>query len=566
MQSAQKLTHQGHRISFPATKLLTSEQWLVGAHIITAFVALSLGIFLGPFQVFRRAPMLKLPIPFFSYYYEALTVHGVVNALVFTTFFIVGFSYFVVQRSLQREIWRPKLAWGAYWTMLIGMLMTLYAILSGQANVLYTFYPSMLAHPLFYLGLTLVIVGTWIVTAILFMTYYAWRRESGPSERVPLAVFATLTNYTMWCVATLGVAIEVLFMLLPLSLGFVSTTDPQTARALFWFFGHPLVYFWLIPAYISWYTMLPKQTNSKLFSDPLARVAFILLLIFSIPVGVHHMYVDPGVSQVMKVVQWIFTFAVAIPSFLTIFNIGAVLERAGRLRGATGRIDWMWKQDWWNPIVAAQLVGMLMFVVGGISGIVNASLTLNIALHNTSWIPAHFHTTLGGAVTMTFIGIAYWLIPMVTGKQLYSNKMALVQIYTSFVGMLSFGFTYSQAGLLGVPRRTDLGSAPYINAEAVPYLNASVIGGVLLLISSILLFANLLLSIFASNTAYAEAPPIDTKVESESPMFLERWGFWLVVVIVLCIVAWGPVFLETVDFASTFNAPVYRPEVPMPIK
>ncbi|MFM7678704.1 MAG: hypothetical protein ACKO83_07615, partial [Roseiflexaceae bacterium] len=102
MQSAQKLAHQGHRISFPATKLLTSEQWLVGAHIITAFVALSLGIFLGPFQVFRRAPMLKLPIPFFSYYYEALTVHGVVNALVFTTFFIVGFSYFVVQRSLQR--------------------------------------------------------------------------------------------------------------------------------------------------------------------------------------------------------------------------------------------------------------------------------------------------------------------------------------------------------------------------------------------------------------------------------------------------------------------------------
>lgn len=566
MQSAQKLPRQGNSASFPATSLLSSEQWLVGTHIITAFVALSLGIFLGPFQVFRRAPMLKLPIPFFSYYYEALTVHGVVNALVFTTFFIVGFSYFVVQRSLQREIWKPKLAWAAYWIMIVGMLMTIYAILSGQANVLYTFYPSLIAHPLFYLGLTLVIIGTWISTAILFMTYYAWRREAGASERVPLAVFATLTNFTMWCVATLGVAIEVLFMLLPASLGLVKTTDPQTARALFWFFGHPLVYFWLIPAYISWYTMLPKQTNSKLFSDPLARVAFILLLIFSIPVGVHHMYVDPGVSEVMKVVQWIFTFAVAIPSFLTIFNIGAVLERAGRKRGATGSLDWLWKQDWWNPIVAAQLVGMMMFVVGGISGIVNASLTLNIALHNTSWIPAHFHTTLGGAVTMTFIGIAYWLIPMITGKKLYSKNMALAQIYTWFVGMMSFGFTYSQAGLLGVPRRTDLGSAPYVNAEAVPYLNAAVIGGVLLLISSVLLFANLLMTVFVSKEAYAEAAPIDTHVESESPLFLERWGFWLAVVVVLCIVAWGPVFLETVNFSTTFNAPIYKPEVPMPIK
>lgn len=93
--------------------------------------------------------------------------------------------------------------------------------------------------------------------------------------------------------------------------------------------------------------------------EPKGTLTFVVLLIFSIPVGVHHMYVDPGVSEVMKVVQWVFTFAVAIPSFLTMFNIGAVLERAGRKRGATGRIDWMWKQDWWNPVVAAQLVGRL---------------------------------------------------------------------------------------------------------------------------------------------------------------------------------------------------------------
>jgi cytochrome c oxidase subunit 1 len=208
---------------------------------------------------------------------------------------------------------------------------------------------------------------------------------------------------------------------------------------------------------------------------------------------------------------------------------------------------------------------MLMFVVGGVSGIINASLTLNVALHNTSWIPAHFHMTLAGAVTMTFIGILYWLLPMIRGRALYSTKVALWQIYTWFVGMLIFGYTYGEAGILGVPRRTDLGSASYVNAEAVPYLNGAAIGGVLLLISSSLLFVNILGTLFLSKEPVSGEAPIDTHVESKSPMILERWGFWLIVVLVLVVLAWGPVFLETVNFTSGFNVQGFKPEAPIPL-
>ncbi len=562
MQNAQSA--RPGAISFPKVGLLTSEQWLIGAHIITALVALSFGIFLGPFQVFRRAPALEWDIPVFSYYYQALTVHGVMNALFFTTFFIVGFSYFVTTRSLQRDMWSPKLAWTAYWSMLLGIVLVLYALITNQANVLYTFYPSMVAHPTFYLGLVLLVVGTWIVTGNLFMTYSQWRKEH-PGERVPLAVYATLVNFVVWTVSSIGVAIEVLFMLLPLSLGLVNTTDPQTARALFWFFGHPLVYFWLLPAYTSWYTMLPKQTNSKILSDPLARVAFMLFMIFSIPVGVHHMFTDPGVSAVMKGIHTVFTFVVALPSFLTAFNIGAMLERSGRQRGATGLFDWLWKQDWKDPIIAAQLSGMILFLGGGFSGIINASLTLNIALHNTSWIPAHFHQTLAGAVTMTYFGILYWLLPMIRGRKLYSKKVALWQVYTWLAGMATFGHAYGAAGILGVPRRTDLGAAPYVNEAAVSYLNYSIIAGVLLLISSVLLFINIFGTLFFSKEVDATEPPIDTVAKTNSPMFLERWKFWLGVVLILTLFAWGPVFVETVDFANGFNAPGHRPESVTPL-
>ncbi len=131
--------------------------------------------------------------------------------------------------------------------------------------------------------------------------------------------------------------------------------------------------------------------------------------------------------------------------------------------------------------------------------------------------------------------------------------------------MLIFGYTYGEAGILGVPRRTDLGSASYVNAEAVPYLNGAVIGGVLLLISSSLLFVNILGTLFLSKEPVSGEAPIDTHVESKSPMILERWGFWLIVVLVLVVLAWGPVFLETVNFISGFNVQGFKPEAPIPL-
>jgi len=359
MQAAQSpsTSVQGSvKLQFPALSALKSEVALIGVHLAVALSALALGIVLGPFQTFRRAPELQWEIPVFTYYYQALTLHGVLNALVFTTFFIVGFSYFVTQRALERPLVAPKLAWVAFWLMLVGLLLAAFAILTGQANVLYTFYAPMIAHPFFYLGLTLVIVGSWLAALVVALTFRAWRKEN-PNRATPLSVFSLLCNYFMWFTATLGVAVEVLFFLLPLSLGIVQTTDAQVTRILFWFFGHPLVYFWLIPAYTSWYTMLPKQYGVTVFSDGLARIAFLMIMIFAIPIGVHHLFADPGISVVAKALHSLLTFVVAVPSFLTVFNISATLERAGRKRGGKGLFGWIFKQAWGDPVIAAQLFG-----------------------------------------------------------------------------------------------------------------------------------------------------------------------------------------------------------------
>jgi cytochrome c oxidase subunit 1 len=113
--------------------------------------------------------------------------------------------------------------------------------------------------------------------------------------------------------------------------------------------------------------------------------------------------------------------------------------------------------------------------------------------------------------------------------------------------------------LIGVPRRTDLGAAPYINPEAVPYLNMSIISGVLLLISAILFFINMAGTMVLSKKPLTEEAPIDTYVESKSPLWMEKWGLWLSIVGILCVIAWAPVFLEVVDFTNGFQIPGYNP-------
>ena len=210
------------------------------------------------------------------------------------------------------------------------------------------------------------------------------------------------------------------------------------ARTYFWFTGHPLVYFWLLPAYVSWYGMLPKQAGGKLFSDSLARLSIWLFLVLSVPLGFHHQYVDPGVPPVWKYIHAVLTYSVFFPSMITAFTVIASLEYAGRQNGGKGMLGWITKLPWGDPSVAAQLLAGILFLFGGIGGITNASYNINLVIHNTAWIPGHLHLTVGTAVTLSFMGITYWLVPHMTGRKLWSRRSRSGQAWTWFIGMIIF--------------------------------------------------------------------------------------------------------------------------------
>jgi len=333
-----------------------------------------------------------------------------------------------------------------------------------------------------------------------------------------------------------------LFLVIPWSLGLTAGTDPLLTRTLFWFTGHPIVYFWLLPAYISWETLVPRQAGGRLFSDPLARTSFVLFLVLSTPLGFHHQYTDPGIHQGWKMVHAFLTFAVFFPSLLTFFTVVASLESAGRARGGKGWIAWFGKLPWGDPSVAAQVLAMILFAGGGIGGLINASFNMNLVVHNTAYIVGHLHLTVGTAVTLTFMGITYWLVPSLVGRALWSRRVALAQVWLWFVGMAIFSPTLHELGLRGMPRRSAIGHAAYLQPDWKVLLPLVGIGGALLFISSMLYFLNLVLT---ATVGRAPAPAVPAFAEAISgpeyaPAFLDRWRPWIVLTVALIVVAYAP--------------------------
>jgi cytochrome c oxidase subunit 1 len=545
-------------------QLSGSDKRFIGWHLLVGIAALSIGALFGPLQAFEHAGLDLYPYlrPLFQSYYQGLTLHGVLNALVWTTFFITGFLTLTVTHGLQRPLRYPKLNAVGFWVMVVGLIAAAIPLLLDEASVLYTFYAPMKAHWAFYLGLTLVVVGSWIEGYGFFFTYAAWRKDN-PGVRSPFMSFASVLTMLMWQIATLGVAIEILTMLLPWSLGLLPAVDPQLARTYFWFTGHPLVYFWLLPAYISWYGMLPKQVGGKLFSDSLARLAFWLFLVLSVPLGFHHQYVDPGVPTAWKYIHAILTYSVFFPSMLTAFTVVASLEHGGRQRGGTGLFGWIRTLPWGNPSVTAQLLAGVLFFFGGISGLANASYNVNLVLHNTTWVPGHFHLTVGSAVTLSFMGISFWLIPYLTGKKLWQPRWANLQVWLWFIGMLIFSNAMHTVGLLGAPRRTPLGLAPYVPEEWSGHLLRVGIGGAILFVSVYLYVVIVAVTAFAKRqTASAteqEQIPVAEAMQDPSltPQWLDRWTPWVAGAVALIVLAYGPQLFDQIANIS-LTSPGFR--------
>jgi len=528
------------------------------AHFWVAFAAFLGAIVLGEWQMFVRSPLAAwVNNP--EHYYRSVTAHGTVMAYVLPTLVAMGFGYALSELALKRPLIGLKWAWAGFWLVIAGTAVAAITMALGKASVLYTFYPPMVGSPFYYIGVVLVVVGSWIWVALMSVNLHAWKKEN-PGKTVPLAMYGNVAGAYLWAWTSVGAALEILLLILPASLGLVDTINAGLARVFFSWTLHAIVYFWLMPAYIMFYAVVPRAIGGRLYSDTMGRVAFVLFLVFSMPIGIHHLFADPQVGAGFKFVHAAMTAMVSVPTLLTVFTIVASVEIAARLRGGKGLFGWVKALPWDNPMMLAVTFSFIMLGFGGAGGIINMSYQLNETVHNTQWVTGHFHLIFAGAIVIMYFMAAYELWPQLTGCGPLPKGLVKLQLWLWFVGMMVLSMPWHWVGLLGMPRRMAYYdySHPALAPQAWTVI-ASTIGGFILVVS-----AFILVYVLASAhrrpkvtpqafTFSAPAHPVH-----HTPPLLNGFALWVAMMIGLTLVNYGfPIYqLASLEHASVPVIPI----------
>ncbi|WP_010677984.1 cbb3-type cytochrome c oxidase subunit I [Bacillus timonensis] len=511
------------------------------SYLSVAFIALLLGGLFGLFQGLNRAGLLELPS--WLNYYQVLTAHGLLLVVVFSAFITIGYFYAGLSHDLGGLLPKVrKMAWIGFWTKIVGIVLVVIPVLMNKASVMYTFYPPMAAHPVFYIGLALVVVGIWILAAGAFMQVANWRKNH-KGQHLPILSFFATGVFILLVGATAFVAVEVLFLILPWTLGWVDTINVLVSRTLFWAFGHTAVNIWYLTAVSAWYVIIPKIIGGKRWSDLLTRVVVIALVIMNITGGFHHQIIDPGILPAVKFLHVFMSLAIGFPSLMTAWAMFAVFERTGRKKGGKGAFGWFKKLPWGDVRFLAPFIAMAAFIPAGAGGIAQSTNQLDQVVHNTMWIVGHFHLTLGMSVVMTFFGISYWLVPHISGRVLTKgmNKLGVVQTIIWTIGMVLMSGSMHTVGLLGSPRRTSFsdyfGSAQAAGWE--PFMMVVGIGATLLLIAVIIQVYAVFNMMFFAPKGLTEFPVAEVEENaSKTPLWTERWGLWVVLMVLVIAMAY----------------------------
>ena len=388
-------------------------------------------------------------------FYQVLTAHGIDMLIFWVIFFEIAVLYFASSTLLRCRLATPKMAWLAFALMLIGGIMNNVAVFQGGSSVMMTSYVPMMAAPHFYLGLILFAVGALIACFVFFGTLVVAKREKTYQGSVPLVTFGAITAAII-AVFTIASGAIILIPTFLLSVGVIKAVDPLMYRTIWWAFGHSSQQI-NVAAHISiWYAVAAIAFGAKPMSERVSRGAFLLYILFLQLASAHHLLADPGMSTAWKVVNTsYFMYFAVLASMIHGLTIPGAIEVAQRAKGYNkGLFEWLRKAPWGNPVFSGVFISIIGFgFLGGISGVMMGTEQLNMIIHNTIYVPGHFHATVVIGTTLTFMALTYFLIPVLFKREMIAPKLAQWQPYLFGLSMYGFVLVMMGAGTLGVPRR-----------------------------------------------------------------------------------------------------------------
>jgi cytochrome c oxidase subunit 1 len=457
--------------------LLTSDHKRIAVMyliVVTAFFALG-GIFAGLIRLELATPAGDLFES--NTYNKVFTMHGILMVFFFLIPSIPAtLGNFLIPMMIgAKDLAFPRINLLSWYIYMVGGVFTLYVLLTGGVDTGWTFYtPFSSSYSNGYVvaaGLGIFINGfSAILTGLNFIvTVHRMRAPGLTWFRLPLFVWALYATSAIMILGTPVIAVTLFLLVLErgLHIGFFDPAyggDPVLFQHLFWFYSHPAVYIMILPSMGVISEVISTFSSKKPFGYTFIAFSSIAIAVFGFLVWGHHLFVA-GQSIYAGLVFSVLSYVVAIPSAIKVFNWSATMYK-GQVRMET-------------PMLYA--IGFIgLFTIGGLTGIVLASLGMDVHLTDTYFVIAHFHYVMvGGALLGYLSGLHFWW-PKMFGK-MYSDVWSKVSAVLVFAGFNLTFFPQFLLGYMGMPRRYHVYPPEFQVFNVLSSAGASVLGLGLLL-------------------------------------------------------------------------------------
>ena len=514
---------------------------LMRANAVVAIVILLFGGITALLVTLTRWPAVHL-LPA-DKFYQLLTLHGVNMLIFWIVTFEMAILYFCSSTLLKCRLATPRIAWLGFLLMLSGVVINNLAVLKGNASVMMTSYVPMPANPNFYLGLILFAVGALLACFVFLGTLVIAREEKTYEGSIPLVTFGALTA----CIIAVFTIASGAIILVPTylwSLGYINNIDAAMYRLVWWAFGHSSQQINVAAHVAVWYAIAAIVFGARPLSEKVSRTAFFLYIAFLQLASAHHLLVDPGLSSEWKIFNTSYAMYLAVlASMVHGLTVPGSIEVAQRAKGYTkGLFEWLRKAPWGNPVFSGMFISLIGFgFIGGISGVVMGTEQINIIIHNTIYVPGHFHATVVIGTTLAFMSLTYFLIPVLFRRQVVMPGLAKWQPYLFGIGMAVFTLALMAAGTLGVQRRHwDMAFADSIvgfdyPASAYTFMGVAGISGVAAILGGAIFILITVISVFFGKRVESESSYgfASSKLMKAEPVLVPeggheaagKWGF-----------------------------------------
>ena len=343
-------------------------------------------------------------------------------------------------------------------------------------------YSWYVVSPFFYIGwilndLFVYLAGIWIV-------YHYAIAARNLKEKLPVPLVFFLMIILLFMIGYSGVTVADVWDIL--AFYGVTGLDPIANQIAFWIFGHAVVYMAWLPAIAALYLLIPLLSGNPLYSDRMGRVAAVLYLIFSNNIPIHHLYMV-NLPIALKVLQEALTYAVTVPTFMTFLNLWATAKGS--------------KNTPVNIITLFTVTAFAGSIFAGVTGISNATISYDAIVHNTDYVVGHFHAMILLGIVPAAMAVLYVMIPMMSGRQWFSAKMAWVHYIGYVVGSILFDIGIETAGLDGIVRRAEIFPRYPLVVSAE---NLATVGAIIADLATLVWFLNVVLTLVKGRVMTAQ--------------------------------------------------------------